>query len=785
MYKFSDTTPPESGSPPDLGENSASNDYKPDDSVPELDFSGGVGSSGGSAGAASGLSSLLDKSDLGGGSDSNESSGGSSEEVEFTGTPKIVFFSSNLDSYRQLDSDLDLIINDLLLKVENSDDLKFSDVKELLEYFYRRLEDYNWTVDALLKLTFGDRKNLDEFIIKKIKQQKNISEKFDIFSTINKIYSGFSNKDLEELKFMSAVKTKLAIKDGKIVREVVQSEDTSGLSRKDVVSALKSQLATKIVEARRSIKKVKLSVNAAHGLLSKRERLAAEAADDDVEDIDEVEELDTESGEFDFDAEGDFDFSDIGDTEFGDDIKELDNELAEQSEAVGDSADELQEVIKSLTEAVRELNKAVQSLTPAEITKEEDDEISELISEGKEVADEGMEALDDVSELEEDIKASMRRLMVRFSRKKGKGKGRSKSRLNSETKDEAGSSGKKTPKPSDKEFDGDGSSAKDYSGSGKEKERKKSSFFSRLRSAFTGDENVGLGDSSSGGNRGQKSIREIIELATKAIRETGSLKDLNSQLSDSDRKKLFDLVWAGEIEGASPEDLGGDYPYSYASRRGRLRHSAWTNLYEDIDKTSKVKDDGSGNATAEQINRGFQSGNSKFNQDSKKFPTNFGEGYGDLEPPMSGGSKPKLAFSDEQKLKIRKAAEIAFEEQFKHIIDNPISLAITKEFMRKGLSESDAIEAAYNVLAESMEPAVKLAISRALEYLDKDEVALLRRAKDVALYQVVLGTEGSGGNTSSNLDRWKKSSLRNPALRSSGTDGAEDYVDKIFQSMVK
>ncbi|MEO0075912.1 MAG: hypothetical protein ABIK31_07435, partial [candidate division WOR-3 bacterium] len=437
--RFSDSSDkiPESGSPPDLGDNLASNDYKEDTSIPELDFSGGS-TSGESSGGLGGLfGGGFSSDDLSDSLKSNFEKGKSEEkgegEEDGFSTPKVVFFSLNLETYRQLDSDLDLILKNLLDEYEKNE-IEFKNKDEFLNYIYNRLEDYNWTFDTLSKLSFGDRKNLDEFIFKKIKNLKNISKKFDIFSNLSKIYSSNNNNFLEGNLSMSGVKTKLAIKDGKIVRETIPVSGEGNMDKKELISSLVEKVSTKIVEARRAIKRVKLSINAARGLLAQREKFAKEEEEklkDEMESEDIPEDMELEDvedegseGEGDVAEEAtDLSIEDILDNDsevdFSDEIKEIDNELAEQSESVGESADELQSVIKELTEAVRELNKAVQSLSANDITKDEDDQISELISEGKEVAEEGMDALDEVSDLESEIKTSMRKyILLKYARKK-------------------------------------------------------------------------------------------------------------------------------------------------------------------------------------------------------------------------------------------------------------------------------------------------------------------------------------------------------------------------------
>ena len=714
ILKFSeDSVPeaPETDMPPDNGDNDADNDYKADDSVPELNFfdSGDLGDSDtGSSGGSDEIST----------DDSGDSESSTTESKDVS--PKEVFFSYNLETYRQLDSDIDSIINDLKIDLKSKEkELKFKNLKDVIDYIYDRLDDYNWTAESINKLTFGNKKNLENYITKKLVFFNNLSDDFDIFSNLGKVYSYHNNTLIAEDKnSMSSIKTKLAIKDGKVVREPVSSD--SGLSNKSIIDTLKNKVANKIVEARRSIKKVKLSVNAVHGLLSRRERFAKEAEEEMAEDED-IKDIDSEE------------------------IEEIDSELSEQSDAVGESADDLQAVIKELTDAVKELNKAVQSISPSEITKEEDDEIAGLITEGKEVADEGMDTLDDVNNLEEAIEASIKRRFVKSSSKKK------------------------------------ADSVKQKFESQNKVRQKTLSFLSRIRSAFDMDESGQVGTQS---EQDDVSTQSLIDRANQAVSLDGDLSKFQSTLSDKERKKLFELVASGKVKAVSDnmQESNVNNLSAASNMDSRIKKAKWTELYKDIDETSKVKDDGSGNAMADEIYKGFQSSNSKFNESSREFPKQFGEQYGELESPLGTGIKnPKHAFTNEQKLKIRKAAEIAFEEQFKHLISNPLSVSIVKEFMRNGFTEDKAIESAYNILADSMESSVKTAISRALKYLDMDEVSLLRKAKDVALYRVALDVNGGGDTSDTNV---RTATMRKPAIRASGGSG-EELVDEIFKSMVK
>jgi hypothetical protein len=96
------------------------------------------------------------------------------------------------------------------------------------------------------------------------------------------------------------------------------------------------------------------------------------------------------------------------------------------------------------------------------------------------------------------------------------------------------------------------------------------------------------------------------------------------------------------------------------------------------------------------------------------------------------GKHVKAGLSEELEFRVRRAMEIAGEEQFKHIIQNPMAVAMTKEFMRLGLPENEAIQSSFRVLAEGHEDSFKLALNRGFEHLKKSEQDLIRRSKEVA-----------------------------------------------------
>lgn len=676
LFKFSEDA--------DLGENPISDD--------SLDF--------GDSSSDETLSDSLDFGSLSGGGGGGspdleaEDSPGKVDGVDSLSDPYENFVSINIETYVQLENDIET----LFTEVFNSS-VQFKNSEEVYDYFYSRLSDLGWSLDALKELSFGDIKNLNSLFIEKIKNREKVTDDLDLFSILKKIHGGQLNM---------SQKVKLSMKDGKVTKVVAEGPDNV----ENKLETLKNRVSSQIVRARRSIKDVRLSVNAANGILFKRNKFAE--SDEEVKE-EEVEEVNTE--------------------------------LADQATEVGSNAQDLEGIVKELMEAIKDLTKAVQGMSPDEISKSEDDEIAGLIDEGREIADEGYDALGDVDGLAEEIKASLN------------GKAKKAARAKKAYSFDDGSVGEPSPENISAEPVPNAAPAP-------------------TEELAMGGDIKSVAEQLDSGVSASSLSAQLDPIVNR--KQAGELLKLLSNPSAQD--ELFSYVMS--VAGASSE--GVDMPIA-ANSNGEARKAGWTELYKDIGETSKVMDDGSGNAVAEDISKGFSQGNSKMNQDTKQYPENFGQKYGDPESPLSAPNvKPKHAFSQEQKLKIRKSAEIAFEEQFKHIIENPLSVAIAKEFMRKGHSEDEAIKSAFNILSESMEETVKVALKSAFAYMDLDESSLIRKAKNVAVYKISLGLEDET-RVASETSKVEAKETRNPVLKTFASDSSTEnkQAEAIFQKMAQ
>lgn len=756
----------------DMGDNPADNDYKPEaggDVGDDTDLFGGDSGGGdlfggGSGGGGGGFGESDADSDTEGGSPNNPGNL----------TPEELFINNNLQTYDTLISDIKKIILDSRYLDQGEDPesskikLQPQQVEDVVQHLLRK----GWNLDTLMQLSFHSKKNLDNLVEDVVDRiNKNVSSKIQILGILDKIEGGH---DMTQANNATAFK----VENGKVKVVAASTAVAAGASTKlsaaEKLKQAKEKLGTAIIASKRTVKKAKDGINRINGLLYKRSRIAKDMAAEDDSAEDTGEEI-PEAGE---EASG----------EDAEDMAALDKEISTEISDTGADFDAIVPAIEQLTDAIKELKDSLGEVEPGEISKNEFDEAEDMIGEAQDMEDEMYQVNEEVNGLQDQITAS-------FS-KKGKGVRRASEgkTYESAAKPEEG----KVPKVKETE------SASKPAQSDKEASTK-TSFFDKFLITKAAKEQTMVKKNDISKVSAAKDIL-FAEQVVPAI-TAGILK------SDADFWEIPSTVVAGWENLNEPVNSLRTSGYSHianslmrrveeahrqikASAVGDVRSAKWTEIYNmDIGETSKVMDNRSVEsnlARGGDIDKGNKATHSEFVNDSSKFPENFSEGKGSngLAPSMGDknlqGKNVKAELSQEKEFFVRRAMEIAGEEQFKHLIPNPMAVAMTKEFMRLGLSEKEAIQSAFRVLSEGFEDSYKLALNRGFELCKKSEQDLIRRSKEVATHKIALFDDEPV--TAAAGERKKVASVqRNPALRSgqsvSLSDEQDAHINNIFEKM--
>lgn len=428
-------------------------------------------------------------------------------------------------------------------------------------------------------------------------------------------------------------------------------------------------------------------------------------------------------------------------------MKELDSDIASETGQIGGVAQELQETLSVLTDSINKLTDAVDSLDAGEVPKEEYDNGMELVEEGKEVAKEGDEQLEDVEELEEEIKEA-------FIKK---------------PKVKSAMEHKKEEKESSKE-DEKKEEAKEASS---KVSSKKAGAIASIRKAEQLVSAIQEGTIES--EQDLKAIPDAVVASWK------NMPEVISSLRKAGKESMVEAIIERTIDAHLNTKTAGVKQAKYTDK-----------LVKDIGETSKVMNtreydkwfqQGSGD-----IAKGAKSEHGKFNTDTSEFPERFGEPYGSAESAMGSehvkGKKASITLSTEAALKVRKAFEVAGEEQFKSIIANPLAARMIQAFQEAGMSEDKAVEASFEVLADSFEESVKGLIQRGLTYANASETELLRRAKDVSTFKIALFSEEERtAAAEGEVEQVRTASAKKPALRTVSTEQTSVDIKNIFDRL--
>lgn len=431
------------------------------------------------------------------------------------------------------------------------------------------------------------------------------------------------------------------------------------------------------------------------------------------------------------------------------DMKELDSDIASETGQIGGVAQELQETLSVLTDSINKLTDAVDSLEAGEVPKEEYDSGMELVEEGKEVAKEGDEQLEDVEDLEEEIKeafAKKPKMKSAMEHSKEKGEDESKEKEAKEDKSKEASA-----------------------------KSKKAGVIASIRKAeqlVSAIENGTI-----------ESQEDLNIIPDAVVASWKNMPEVISSLRKAGKESLVDAIIERTIDAHLSTKTAGVKQAKYTDK-----------LVKDIGETSKVMNTREYDKWFEQgsgdIAKGAKSEHGKFNTDTSDFPEKFGEPYGSAESAMGAehvkGKKASIALSTEAALKVRKAFEVAGEEQFKSIIANPLAARMIEAFQKNGMSEDQAVEASFEVLADSYEETVKGLIQRGLAYANASETELLRRAKDVSTFKVALFSEEvkTAGTAEEVGGEVRTASARKPALRTGASvDVQQNDIKAIFAKL--
>ena len=755
-----------------MGDNSADNDYKPDDGGDaggDTDLFGGGDSGGGDLfGGGGGGGGGLGEPDAGA-----DAEGGSPNNPGNL-TPEELFINNNLQTYDTLVSDIKKIILDsrYLEQGEDPDSSKIKLQPQQVEDVVQHLLRKGWNLDTLMQLSFHSKKNLDNLVEDVVDRiNKNVSSKIQILGILDKIEGGH---DMTQANNATA----FTVENGKVkvvaASTALAAEASTKLSASEKLKQAKEKLGTAIIASKRTVKKAKDGINRINGLLYKRSRkandMAAEgdSADDSGEDIPEAGE---EAG-----GEG------------AEDMAALDKEISTEISDTGSDFDAIVPAIEQLTDAIKELKDSLGGVEPGEVSKNEFDEAEDMIGEAQGMEDEMYQVNEEVGGLQEQIAAS-------FS-KKGKGvrKASEGKTYESAAKPEEG----KVPEAKETE------TASQPAHSGKEASTK-TSFFDKFLITKAAKEKTMVKKDDISTVSAAKDIL-FAEQVVPAIK-AGLLT------SDADFWAIPSTVVAGwenlnepvnslRTSGYAPiaESLMKRAEEAHqqikASAVGDVRSAKWTEIYKmDIGETSKVMDDRSVEsnlARGGDIDKGNKSTHGEFTNDSSKFPENFADGKGSDGLASSMGDKNlqgknvKAELSQEAEFFVRRAMEVAGEEQFKHLIPNPMAVAMTKELMRLGLPENEAIQSSFRVLSEGFEDSYKMALNRGFELCKKSEQDLIRRSKEVATHKIAL-FDDEPVTAAAGEQKKVASAQRNPALRSgqsvSLSDEQDARINSIFEKM--
>lgn len=764
----------------DMGDNAADNDYKPEEGGDgDLFGGGGEGDGGGDlfgGGGGGGGGGLGGPGDLGADGEGSPNNPGNL-------SPEELFINNNLQTYNTLVSDIKKIALDVLgpqdgsALPEDKITLDADGVEEVVQHLLRK----GWNLDTLMQLSFHSKNNLDNLVSDVIENiNKNVSSKIQILGILDKIEGGH---DMTQANNATA----FTLENGKVkivaASTAVAAEASTKLTASEKLKQAKEKLGTAIISSKRTMKKAKDGMNRINGLLYKRSNKLSRKAND-----------------FGGEAEGAEAGEEAGAPEMGadegvegtEDMAALDKEISTEISDTGSDFEAIVPAIEQLTDAIKELKDSLGGVEPGEVSKTDFDDAESMIGEAHGVEDEMYQVNEEVGGMQDQIAAS-------FS-KRGKGVRKASEGKTYQTaaKPEEG----KVPAVAETE------PTSQESHSEKEASTKKTSFFDKFLIT--------------------KSAKEQSMVDKKDLKKVSSAKDIlfaeqvvpaitaGILTSDADFWDIPSSVvasWDNISEPFNTLKTSGHQPIAdslmkraeearqqiKAAAVGDVRSAKWTEIYDmDIGSTSKVMDDRSVEsnlARGGDIDKGNKATHGEFTSDSAKFPENFAEGKGTdgLAPSMGDknlqGKNVKAELSQEVEFFVRRAMEVAGEEQFKHLIPNPMALAMTKELMRLGVPENDAIQSSFRVLSEGFEDSYKLALNRGFELCKKSEQDLIRRSKEVATHKIALFTDDETVTASTQSGEQTKTASvqRMPALRSgqsvTSTEEQDARIDRIFQSM--
>lgn len=756
----------------DMGDNSADNDYKPegtDDGGGDTDLFGGGDDGGGDlfSGGGGGGGGAIGEADMG-----DAASGEGSPNNPGNLSPEELFVNNNLQTYDTLVTDIKKILLDQRYLDQGEDPAanKITIDPQGVEDVVQNLLRKGWGLDTLMQLSFHSKKNLDNLVSDVVERiNKNVSSKIEILGILDKIEGGH---DMTQANNATAFK----IEDGK-VKTVVASTEVAApakLTAADKLKQAKEKLGTAIISSKRTIKKAKDGINRINGLLYKRSRKAFDMGAEDATGGEEAGEAAPEGAA-----------DDAGGVPEATDP--MDKELSTEISDTGSDFDSVVPAIEQLTDAIKELKDALGGVEPGEVSKNEFDEAESMIGEGQGMEDEMYQVNDEVGGLQNQIAAS-------FSKK-----GKSRKASEGKTYESAAKPKEDTVPPNTEIPRADSSGTKEES----KEASNKTSFLDKFLVKKTAKEKTLVAKTDISNVSSAKEIihaEQVVPAITAGILTSDeNFWEIPSTVvaswdNLSEPVNSLKTSGHGNIAESLMKRAQEAHQEAKAAAVGDVRSAKWTEVYKPIEDTSKTMDDRgveSNFARGGDIDKGQKSTHNEFTTDSSNFSDKFGEGaMPGLAPAMGDknlqGKNVKAELSQEMEFRVRRAMEIAGEEQFKHIIENPMAVAMTKEFMRIGMPENEAIQSSFRVLAEGHEPSFKLALNRGFEHIKKSEQDLIRRSKEVATHKIALFDDESV--TASTTEEKRVASVqRKPALRSGQSinlsDEQEARIGKIFESM--
>jgi hypothetical protein len=681
---------------------------------------------------------------------------------------EVEFVRLNYATYSQLIEDASSLIKDHSVREQQgSIETKVDKLKDLLLGI-------GWTNDTLDTLSLNNPQNLDNLLEKILENEKNFSSEIDILSIFNYVKGGNA---MFKKKFDITT-------DGRITRTSQDTaEDTpevKPLTAREKLINFKDALSYAIVHAKRLLKQSENRVKQVNGLLYRRDKIIAALEDDEALDVGEGEDL-PEDEEVD-------EFEGLSDTDMEQDLEENGMELGQETGELSGLISQLTEAIDALTQSIGDLSGFRENLPMEEISPEGDISSDDMAgAEGLETQGRGLEAAGMALEakletLEGNIKKALKKTVVKKSSKE---KG-------DEKLFEAFMDNLRNKK-SDTSTDTKEGTTEDKTSESTVPEKK----------AMEEENPEIISETPAEGENAQEgevvASMENPELILAAV-EDGKIKEPKDfwAIPDDTVKKWSNIsnVVSG-LQVIGREDLGNALKARALDAFRTEKKAKYTDTFiKDIGETSKVMDDGSANAMIEQggdIDKGFKATRSDFNSDSQDYPENYGEQYGTLASPAGqkedNAKAAEHSLSDEQKLKVRKAFETAFEEQFKNLIKNPLAVSLAKKFITAGFPEEEAIKSAYEVLAEGFQNSVLVAMKRGFDYTELSEAELLRRSKDVAVYKVSLfeGSKEEEKVAETEKSETKFSNIeRKPVLKSLSTEAntsMDAEVDRILKKL--